>query len=289
MLDAEAFNITLNEAMQIDQVLDFDAVRVGEPKEQTLFLKNQGQYPIKYDFTIRKKAQEIFSIEPMVGRLLKDEEINIVVKFLSMKEIKLKTNKQNAEIFLNILEGDQNEKHQQIPILVNVNAVYSKYSLAPLKNLNFGPMQYGENVTRSFEIRNEGLFEFKYAICDYNNEDEKTKIREERKKEAEERLHGTKKEEVDPKADAKGKKPDPKAAPPAKPGAKGGKAEIIPDGQVVNVSQYSITPAIGSIAPGSAAVISVTFAAQGSKFYNNTLAIDVANRDPNDQSDGIPF
>lgn len=111
MLDAEAFNITLNEAMQIDQVLDFDAVRVGEPKEQTLFLKNQGQYPIKYDFTIRKKAQEIFSIEPMVGRLLKDEEINIVVKFLSMKEIKLKTSKQNAEIFLNILEGDQNEKH----------------------------------------------------------------------------------------------------------------------------------------------------------------------------------
>jgi hydrocephalus-inducing protein len=76
----------------------------------------------------------------MVGRLQKDEEINIVVKFLTMKEIKLKTNKQNAEIFLNILEGDQNEKHQSIPILVNVNAVYSKYSLAPLKNLNFGQM-----------------------------------------------------------------------------------------------------------------------------------------------------
>jgi hydrocephalus-inducing protein len=139
-LDAEAFNITLNEAMQIEQVLDFEAVRVGEPKELPLLLKNQGQYPIKYDFTVRKKAQEIFTIEPMVGRLLKDEEINIVVKFLTMKEIKMKTNKQNAEIFLNILEGDQNEKHQQIPILVNVNAVYSKYSLAPLKNLNFGPM-----------------------------------------------------------------------------------------------------------------------------------------------------
>jgi len=55
-LDAEAFNITLNEAMTIEQVLDFEAVRVGEPKELTLFLKNQGQYPIKYDFTVRKKA-----------------------------------------------------------------------------------------------------------------------------------------------------------------------------------------------------------------------------------------
>lgn len=142
-------------------------------------------------------------------------------------------------------------------------------------------MQYGENVTRAFEIRNEGLFEFKYAICDFNNEDEKSKIREERKKEAEERLLGTKKDDVDPKA-AGGKKPDPKAAPPAKAPAKGGKGEAVPEGQVINVSQYSITPAIGSIAPGSAAVISVTFAAQGSKFYNNTLAIDVANRDPND-------
>lgn len=38
--------------------------------------------------------------------------MNIIVKFLSMKEIKIKTNKSNAEIFLNILEGDQNEKHQ---------------------------------------------------------------------------------------------------------------------------------------------------------------------------------
>jgi len=84
--------------MKIEQVLDFEAVRVGEPKELTLFLKNQGQYPIKFDFNLRKKAQEIFTIEPMFGRLQKDEEVNIVVKFLTMKEIKMKTSKQNAEI-----------------------------------------------------------------------------------------------------------------------------------------------------------------------------------------------
>jgi hypothetical protein len=91
-------------------------------------------------------------------------------------------------------------------------------------------MQYGENVTRSFEIRNEGLFDFKYAICDFNNEDEKNKIRVERNKEAEERLLGLKKEEVvDPKAVAK--KPDAKAAPAKAPAGKGGKGvEIVPDG-----------------------------------------------------------
>jgi len=121
--------------------------------------------------------------------------------------------------------------------LVNVNAVFSKYSIAPLKNLNFGPMQYGETTTRTFEIRNEGLFDFKYAICDFNNEDEKAKIREERKKEAEERALGQKKEEPDPK-DAKGKKLDPKAAAAKAPPPKGGKAaaEVVPEGTVVQVT-----------------------------------------------------
>jgi len=33
----------------------------------------------------------------------------------------------------------------------------------------------------------------------------------------------------------------------------------------------------------------VTFSAQGSKFYNSTLAVDVACRDQLDQPDGIPF
>ena len=56
MLDAEGFNITLNEHMALDQVLDFEAVRVGEPKEQTLFLMNQGQYPFTFVFGIKKKA-----------------------------------------------------------------------------------------------------------------------------------------------------------------------------------------------------------------------------------------
>ena len=41
-------------------------------------------------------------------------------------------------------------------------------------------MQYGEQVTRSFEIRNEGQFDFKFAICDYKDEEAKKKIRDER-------------------------------------------------------------------------------------------------------------
>ena len=53
-IDAEAFKITLNEAIQTE--LDFGPVRVGEPKELPLYLKNQGQYPICFDFKMKKAA-----------------------------------------------------------------------------------------------------------------------------------------------------------------------------------------------------------------------------------------
>lgn len=63
-----------------------------------------------------------------------------------------------------------------MPILVNVNAVYSKYSLTPLKNINFGPMMYEESRVRTFEIKNNGLFEFAYEICDFADQEAKARI-----------------------------------------------------------------------------------------------------------------
>jgi len=58
---------------------------------------------------------------------------------------------------------------------------------------------------------------------------------------------------------------------------------------MLTVGQYDVTPSTGSIPPGSASVINVTFRAEGAKFYESTLAIDIADRDGNDQPEGIPF
>ena len=138
-------------------------------------------------------------------------------------------------------------------------------------------------MKRTFEIKNEGQFEFKYAICDFNNEEEKAKIREERQREMEGRLAEKAEEKEEAKGGKQQKKPDPK-----KPAAKG-KAEAVPDGTVVQVTQFSISPAIGSIAPDSSAVITVTFNAQGAKFFDSTICIDIANKDPTTMPDGIPF
>jgi hydrocephalus-inducing protein len=54
-----------------------------------------------------------------------------------------------------------------------VNALYSKYSINPIKNINFGPMQFNENKTRVFEIKNEDIFEFNYTIFDFNNNEQR--------------------------------------------------------------------------------------------------------------------
>jgi len=86
----------------------------------------------------------MFTIEPMEGSLNPNEDKNIIVRFLSHKEIKLSRAKNLSDITLVILEGDQKIEHQQIPILVEVNAVYSKFSISPLRNLNFGPLQFSD-------------------------------------------------------------------------------------------------------------------------------------------------
>lgn len=70
-LRAEAFKITLDIKFSHEQqILDFEAVRVGEPKENKLVLKNIGMYSVKYSFTMKKKqTREIFAIDPMEGDL----------------------------------------------------------------------------------------------------------------------------------------------------------------------------------------------------------------------------
>ena len=105
-LKAEAFKISLDIRMSHDQALDFEAVRVGEPKENKIYMKNVGMYPVKYNFSMkRKQTREIFTVDPMEGELQPNEEKNVVVKFMSQKEIKLKTSKNTSDIVLNILEG----------------------------------------------------------------------------------------------------------------------------------------------------------------------------------------
>lgn len=83
----------------------------------------------------------------------------------------MKTTNNTTDIILEILEGLTQELYKPVPINVNVNSVYSKYSINPLKKINFGPILFSEQKSWVFEIKNDGIFEFNYNIFDYFNEE----------------------------------------------------------------------------------------------------------------------
>lgn len=113
----------------------------------------------------------------MSCELEKGEEKPIVIQFLSEKqELKLKTNNSTTDINMEVLEGETGELFRPVPINVAVNAVYSKYSVHPIKNINFGPMQFNETKTRTFEVKNEGLFDFAFSLFDFMNEEQRKEI-----------------------------------------------------------------------------------------------------------------
>jgi hypothetical protein len=111
-LQAEAFKISptviIGNGKDDSQLLDYEKVRVGEPKENSITIRNDGKYPIKYNFTRkRKQTREIFTVEPEADELKPQEEKTITVRFLSQREIKLRTTASSApDLVLNILEGE---------------------------------------------------------------------------------------------------------------------------------------------------------------------------------------
>jgi hydrocephalus-inducing protein len=56
--------------------------------------------------------------------------------------VKLKTNNNTTDINMEVLEGKTLEITKIVPINVAVNSVFSNYSVTPLKNMNFGPVQF---------------------------------------------------------------------------------------------------------------------------------------------------
>jgi len=272
-LQAEAFDINVNlDPNNPENMLNFGDVRVGDVKEQKFPIKNTGLYDIKYRFVMRKKLfRDNFTIEPAEAVIPPGQEKVITFKFCSKEEVKLKTSASTTDIVLEILEGKSLEIFNKLMINVSVNAVFSKYSIVPIKTINFGPIQFDEVRARQFEIKNEGIFEFNYTIFDYNDDARRNEIL---------KLDQPDKPEETSK-DAK-KKPESKAA-PKKDGKKGD------SGNELKIGPWTIDAATGSIPPESSQTIKVSFKGVGQKLCEQKLGIHITRRDPNDQPMGVVY
>lgn len=248
--------------------------------QKTFTVKNEGLYDVKFNFVIGKKIfRDNFKIQPSQGEIKPGEVKEISVVFKASEEVKISAASTKSDIICEILEGKTGESFSKYPINVNVNAVYSQVSINPMKQINFGPSRFNEeNVTRTFEIRNDGLFEFAYTIFDTNDESKRKELKEEQAKV----YHEMDILVVDEKGKKKGKDDKPK-----KPAATGGKKGV--DLLALQVGQFTITPSFGSIPPNSAVLVDVKFKPKGNHIYENKLAIDVLNRHPTYFPEGIPY
>ena len=84
--------------------------------------------------------RDVFTILPNEDELESGQEKMVSIRMKSLIELKLFTNNSTTDINMEILEGKTLELFKPVPINVNANIVYSKYSMNPSKNINFGPI-----------------------------------------------------------------------------------------------------------------------------------------------------
>ncbi|EGR29178.1 hypothetical protein IMG5_161280 [Ichthyophthirius multifiliis] len=285
-IEAEAFNISVELKFpdnNQDNMLDFGHIRVGDIKDCYFSVKNIGLYLVQFQFVMKKKIfKESFKIEPQKVELNPEQQTQILVRFCSQSEVRFNTNSSTTDIMMEILEGKTLELFKPVPINVKINSIFSKYAIAPLKSINFGPIQYNDSKTLTLEIKNEGLFEFNYNIFDYFNEAFLKQIKEEQNKEKEARLQAAL-DIADQKDGKKGKKPEKKAQEKKKKGK-----NDIPETLLI-VNQFQVNPCKGTIPPDSSTIIELKFFGQGQMIHEQKLGIEISGRDPKDQPNGILY
>ena len=51
-----------------------------------------------------------------------------------------------------------------IPIKISARSVYSKYTVSPISDINFGAILVNTKKTRIFAVENQGEFDFRYSV-----------------------------------------------------------------------------------------------------------------------------
>ena len=77
----------------------------------------------------------------------------------------------STEVHCHVTDPHTNQLIAKIPINISARSLFSKYSIAPERGINFGPFMHGSKKSRQFTIKNEGEFEFRFSISKYSPEE----------------------------------------------------------------------------------------------------------------------
>ncbi|CAM4581517.1 unnamed protein product [Leuciscus chuanchicus] len=276
---AEAYDIALDITIPEDSdgSLDFGTIKVSEEVKRSIKLENKGKYDIAFKFTLGASEpgmpdlNSIFSITPQKGSLRPNNKpSNVQIIYHHNKEMSIRDSPiLCCQVIEPNLEGG--ETINTIPIKVSVQALFSKYSISPTNYINLGPLVYGSRKKQTLTLENKGNFEMRFYIRMCKN----APVPSQR------RGLGSKK----PTKDNYAAKPS-----SANESRNTMQNEFGTTSQIhLTCGVFSLSPCFGILAPGAQQVVTVDCKAEHVGSWEECLAIDITDRDPSDNPDGIPY
>ncbi|NXU58594.1 HYDIN protein, partial [Turnix velox] len=274
-IQAEAYDVALNISISkaTEGGVDFGILKVLDDDKQMLTLKNKGKYEIAYSFKLDSADTNIrdleshFSLQPQKGLLsASDRPVQVQLFF----HPKMELNIEDKPILLcqviepNICVGG--EIIAIIPVKVSAKAVFSKYSISPASLISFGAMVSGSRRTCPFTLENKGVLDFKFSIC--QAEQDLSALPKERDSICQDNENLNKMTLTN----------------------KQSKQSLQKDMQArLTLGMFTVYPGFGSIPPGAQQMIMVDCHAEPLGTCKEHLAIDISDRDPKDNPLGIPY
>ncbi|CAK9065536.1 Hydrocephalus-inducing protein homolog, partial [Durusdinium trenchii] len=145
--------------------LDFGTVLVHTSAQRIFEIVNRGRFPVRYELAIRRALRELLQIDQPKDELQPGERRAITVTCTPGRVFEASSDGIALQIF-DQLSGESVD-HRIPPMRVALTAVYNTFQVTPPRGLNFGPVEKGETQTRTFTIRNNGIFAFNWSLFDW--------------------------------------------------------------------------------------------------------------------------
>jgi hydrocephalus-inducing protein len=166
-VQAKTFEVDMAiEPDPLTSLLDFGTVLVHSSVERTFDVVNRGRFAARYELNVRKALRDLLVIDKAQAELAPGERRTVKVTCMPARvyEAFIDNNGISALVFDTVTGNQVDQKLP--PVRVGVTAVYNQFQVTPPRGVNFGPVEKGEIVTRTFSVRNIGLFAFDWALFD---------------------------------------------------------------------------------------------------------------------------
>ncbi|XP_068693384.1 hydrocephalus-inducing protein homolog [Montipora foliosa] len=287
---AESYDVALDMSFPkgADGGLDFGVLKVLDETKQTCSLKNKGKFEIIFNFAFESTdgspsdMGQLFTVIPNRGPLMPtDRPTQVQVIFRSKNEI---TIKDEPILKCQIIEphlGDGGEVIASIPIKISARSVYSKYAVSPVSDINFGAMIVNNKKTRVFAIENQGEFDFRYSVLKMINTVSQGR----------QRLGppAKKTKSRDGSSSGRSQQPDKPTKPKRADSVRGAELTTGAPNIRLQLGMFTVYPAVGTVPAGGSVQVTVDMIGENPGYCEESIAIDISDRQPTEHPQGIPY